>query len=362
MTGFLRDTTTVTQWLDIHRDQLYTELGERLDIAAGLEEVFLTERHHDLVENIQENLDIEGGLAAILPAPPVLVSEDQPPMRGSLEWASDALARMPLQARLTLRADYAAKLGFAAREAFALGADLVTPGGFDEVAGRIRELLDSRRSPYTQRWKGDSFTQLWREVRNRVVHWHGVSAPSDELRDLVAFVESRSDPADEEIVELLREVLARPEPSSVEAELAKLLAAHLNARSAAEVPFARDPAVQEWKAAVADYVSAMLASGRSEVIPQIVDGVLQMDRAIEHVQAVADHLAFLEQILNDFVGADLRQVELQGVSLEGLRWSDRTTQWPEDWRERITQDSVHIGADVYEVHHGTHARGRNTLV
>ncbi|MEU2032728.1 hypothetical protein [Nocardia amamiensis] len=79
MTGFSRDTTTVTQWLDIHREQLYTELGERLDIAAGLEEVFLTERHHDLVENIQENLDIEGGLAAILPAPLILVSEDQPP-------------------------------------------------------------------------------------------------------------------------------------------------------------------------------------------------------------------------------------------------------------------------------------------
>ncbi|WP_433734869.1 hypothetical protein ACQP0C_41890 (plasmid) [Nocardia sp. CA-129566] len=60
--------------------------------------------------------------------------------------------------------------------------------------------------------------------------------------------------------------------------------------------------------------------------------------------------------------ADLRKVDLAGVPLEGLRWSEQTTQWPDCWREQIKEDSVHIENDVYEIHYGTHTRGRNTLV
>ncbi|MFD3458863.1 pentapeptide repeat-containing protein, partial [Nocardia fluminea] len=73
----------MTRWLDIHRERFYADLGERLDIEAGLKEVLLTEHHHDLVEKIQENLDIEGGLAAILPVP-LATLPDQPLMTTSL--------------------------------------------------------------------------------------------------------------------------------------------------------------------------------------------------------------------------------------------------------------------------------------
>ncbi len=84
MTEFPHDDTAATRWLDIRRDRFYAELGERLDIEAGLEEVLLGEHHRELVGTIQENLDIEGGLAAILPVP-VATRADQPLMTGLLE-------------------------------------------------------------------------------------------------------------------------------------------------------------------------------------------------------------------------------------------------------------------------------------
>jgi hypothetical protein len=60
-------------------------------------------------------------------------------------------------------------------------------------------------------------------------------------------------------------------------------------------------------------------------------------------------LRVLSEVLDDFVGADLRSVGLRGASLEGLRWSDNT-RWPSGWEEDIRAASVEIEPGVFKIH------------
>lgn len=62
-------------------------------------------------------------------------------------------------------------------------------------------------------------------------------------------------------------------------------------------------------------------------------------------------LADLDGALHDFTTANLRDVDLTRVQLEGLRWS-AATQWPTDWVAQIALDSVDVAPDVFEVRGG----------
>ena len=64
--------------------------------------------------------------------------------------------------------------------------------------------------------------------------------------------------------------------------------------------------------------------------------------------ALTEALGLLKQATTDFAGADLAAVDLDGVPLQGLRWSS-TTQWPPGWEEPIRQASVQLKADLYEI-------------
>ncbi|MFD6358182.1 hypothetical protein [Nocardia tengchongensis] len=363
MTDYLNDPSAVTQWLDTHRDQFYAELTERLDIEAGLEEVLLTERHNSLIEEIHDKLDIEGGLAAILPAPPLPLPQaaEQPHPLGSLEWASDELARMPLQIRLALRADFAAKLGFAAREVSTLLCQPIDAGRFDAASTRIGALLD-RRDPC-----GQLPVAQWRfatveEIRNDA----GLSDVQKQA--LIGRYES-VDNKDEIIAAVADSGIdMAAESGRTVGRMYQFFMNELVGRLDSTFDLS---SMQHWKAVVADYVLLSLDSAHSKVSAFIeIPGVAALTwtssdwtvKVAESLTELASHLAFLEQMLNDFIGADLREVDLAGVPLEGLRWSEQTTQWPDRWREQIKRDSVHIDDDVYEIHYGTHARGRNTLV
>ncbi|MCM3922117.1 hypothetical protein ND748_10660 [Frankia sp. AiPs1] len=54
---------------------------------------------------------------------------------------------------------------------------------------------------------------------------------------------------------------------------------------------------------------------------------------------------------NDFTEADLRDANLIGVPLIGVRWS-RTTRWPPAWRELIEQRSEEVEPGVFEIRDG----------
>jgi hypothetical protein len=59
-------------------------------------------------------------------------------------------------------------------------------------------------------------------------------------------------------------------------------------------------------------------------------------------------LAELNGALHDFTTADLREVDLSRLQLDGLRWSS-ATQWPARWATRIALDSVEVAPAVFEV-------------
>jgi hypothetical protein len=56
----------------------------------------------------------------------------------------------------------------------------------------------------------------------------------------------------------------------------------------------------------------------------------------------------LVRFLADFSGADLAELELESVSLLGMRWSS-TTVWPPGWAERIRERSVQVAPDLFEI-------------
>lgn len=79
---------------------------------------------------------------------------------------------------------------------------------------------------------------------------------------------------------------------------------------------------------------------------------LDFDRALARARNLVSVLGEIHRALSDFTGADLRDADLTGVSLEGLRWST-TTKWPPDWVEQIELDSVEVEPGIFEVRGGT---------
>ncbi|MFI9386369.1 hypothetical protein [Kutzneria sp. NPDC052558] len=56
----------------------------------------------------------------------------------------------------------------------------------------------------------------------------------------------------------------------------------------------------------------------------------------------------LSDALTNMTNADLRQANLHGIRLDGLRWSSET-RWPDQWVERIRIYSIEIEPDLYEI-------------
>lgn len=71
----------------------------------------------------------------------------------------------------------------------------------------------------------------------------------------------------------------------------------------------------------------------------------------------------LDRALNDFTGADLRDADLPGLSLTGIRWS-RATRWPPAWAEEIERLSVEIEPEtgIFEIRDGTTTADASTVL
>ena len=79
---------------------------------------------------------------------------------------------------------------------------------------------------------------------------------------------------------------------------------------------------------------------------------LAPNRVTDVTQINRGDLRRIVHALVDFGGADLRNVDLAGIPLEGIEWSD-STQWPELWVDQIRQVSVPIGVGLYVIRDGT---------
>ncbi|MGH3899240.1 MAG: hypothetical protein ACRDTA_13575, partial [Pseudonocardiaceae bacterium] len=81
------------------------------------------------------------------------------------------------------------------------------------------------------------------------------------------------------------------------------------------------------------------------VLVGILDRVNDLHAGLADLE---DVITDLDDALHDFTTADLRNVDLTGIRLDGVRWSS-ATQWPTDWEAQITLDSVEVAPDVFEV-------------
>ncbi|WP_257231495.1 hypothetical protein [Streptomyces sp. Rer75] len=69
-----------------------------------------------------------------------------------------------------------------------------------------------------------------------------------------------------------------------------------------------------------------------------------LEHASTRAMALSRAVAEVEKISNDFVGADLRHANLDGVLLEGIRW-DAATIWPDGWEALIRRASLPVGGE-----------------
>ncbi|WP_280274105.1 hypothetical protein [Nocardia wallacei] len=342
------------RWLTTHRRHFLDGLAERLDLDAGLQDALLTERHYGLLDDLRGRLDLEAGLAAIVPStpPPIPSGTETPEIGGSLEWASRTLATMPLRVRLELRACYAFELGAVARHAsWSATAGYVTVEQFSEIRAQFNRLAPVEGNG------GDTLFELGTTVVDP-----DFPCRRDQIR--IYLVESGRDAlaprSDDPASTFDRKGRNNKLHADVQNLIARLQAA-LSGRRVMPSSETRD-AVNDWIRVVGDF-----ARRRLDDLEDLVLGLRspeqQLVRLRKSLGELADHLAFLEQMLNDFTHADLSDVELTGIHLDGVRWSIRTTRWPENWREQIERDSVPLGDDIYEIHYGTGAhQGQDTLV
>ncbi|MGV9544112.1 hypothetical protein [Nocardia beijingensis] len=351
MTDYLHDERAVDRWLVTRHQSFVSGLAERLDLEAGLQEVMLSERHASLTKQLGDQLDLEAGLAAILPPDleSMLSTSDAADDEdaGSLEWASRELAAMPLRVRLALRAQLAPKLDYTARQAMSLASG--EPGTRLDV---LREEFKAtfRDTTYQrQDWERGAISAYVAEVAKEFVlkpDSEGlIKNPDPDMPTLRKMFELQiltqiHNPTDREQLMRLVPYLKADEDSATEC----------NIRFDLSDVFGPPPEAIRWIGAVGRVVETMLDELGQEG-PMFAESLVDL----------ASHLTYLGQILNDFIGADLRAVDLAGVPLEGLRWSEETTQWPDGWTEQIRLDSVELGDGLYEVHYGTSAH-RDTHV
>ncbi|MER6912585.1 hypothetical protein ABT354_13020 [Streptomyces sp. NPDC000594] len=85
--------------------------------------------------------------------------------------------------------------------------------------------------------------------------------------------------------------------------------------------------------------SGSCGAGALEVALDLADDLDLVQRAgMALLRAVRE----AEEAGNDFRGADLRDVSLEGLPLEGIRWDARTL-WPPGWESRVRRASLAIG-------------------
>ncbi|WP_194817973.1 hypothetical protein [Nocardia sp. XZ_19_385] len=327
----MNDNHTLDLELSSRREQFYAELGTKLDVEAGLAEVLLSERHSEFSKELRTKLDVEAGLAAIVPPAPPTTAEAEP--KGSIGWARAQLTVMPLQDRLTLRAYYAPTLGTLSRAVLRLKAREIERDFQDWV----RQVLLGQ-TPLPSQWG----TRLQRNVIDEIAQVLQIS-PETFSRPVtgvdIVFHDTgmqrngrvNRNPQEEDLVVQRRELNASPDGVSEAQRWIDGVVEGVDEKTWEIVEVAAAPPTARWEMVL------------SRILKQL-----------------AGHLETLEQQLNDFTGVDLRNVDLAGVPLEGLRWSIESTRWPEDWVEQIKHDSIEVGDGIYEIYYGSHTPSNQT--
>jgi hypothetical protein len=285
----------IQRWLTRQRASLMGGLADALNLEAGLQELLVPERHADLVDDLDDILDIETGLAAIVPHVPAANADPGITTGGtatggrhSLRDLARRIRQMDNQSRLRIRQRYEWNvLDLDLRIAAALATANKLHEYFDPIqANELHNLIEHARNLAIDVQAFDVAMHL--KTAHQLACMRNTESKTGELIDQVNTARILG----HNHVEFHRRH-ARDEPVLIEA---------------LQLAFIMDLAV------ATDSV-----------------GIDQLTRA-----------------RNDFTGLDLRTLDLADIRLEGVLWST-STRWPPEREGQVRQDSVEIESGLFEV-------------
>lgn len=294
------------------------DLGRLLDVEAGLREVLVAVEHDATGRSL--DLDVEAGLAAIVPEadPPAPPADATPPAGRTAGLVATLLLALDTPSRLALRTHPAIDV---------LGTALEIGSALDRAHDLVRA-LDPARYPGHER-ANDLARDLERALaRTGARHRDDDAAlDNDHLRNLDHALNRDIDRA-RDLARTLADWLGHDHGRIVADALARNLGSTRELARNLARGFAHD-----------------------HTLPP--DFSVRLDLDLDGDRDLGIRARALDLARHDFTTADLRGIDLSGLSLVGLRWS-AATRWPsEEWRSQALLDSTELAGGVYEIRSGT---------
>lgn len=311
------------------------ELTAFLDIEAGLREVLIQSRYEALVEDFGDVLDTEAGLAVILsgrePLPTATQSEKNP-LEAENAAVGNLLRTVTPQVRMELRRHPDIVM---ASRVLSLALDIVcTLDHAVDLDLSLNRALDRVIDSDLAHARASSIVNV---LEHAIDTARALAHALDQTRDSVT--------SDELVLELdLVSILAFDLAHDlVRAQgRASSLALHLETNSAS-------------------ILARSLIRVRDRVRNHSMTEICARQVAYTIGRVLGQDLPALDKdkvhvFLDDFTTSDLRAVDLDGIDLVGVRWSEHGTLWPvavdvEELKIRSKEDPV--GSGVYVIQSGT---------
>ena len=303
---------------DTHHSALVGDVADALDVEAGLRDATVpTLGHASLTADLGQNLDIRAGLAAALPdAAPSAMSTDVDKGSATVHRALAWLAAQAGARRLAIR------------------------------------------------------TQPWLDVLDAYLAAVSCCAVLDHAHLLVLALDHAADSDREHDMRTCAGALgpvlsdARRRASMLDSELYGDIAGAVEDAQALEFEIALRNDTRARARRLARALTYAIDNAR-----RIASDVLHTDGRIGHdftvglerdlavdsragrANALDRQRLRLMELRNQFAGADLRRVDLDGLSLDGVRWNE-ATRWPPRWEATIRAESVRLPEGGWEISRG----------
>ncbi|WP_409062411.1 hypothetical protein [Streptomyces sp. SYP-A7185] len=356
----------VQQWLVQHQHALTRALDDLLDTEAGLREILLHSHHDTATDNLDTVLDAEAGLAAILPTPRTPPADTPDTPHHLIETPVHPRALSPAE-RMALRNNRDVE---AARKALAHTHDIANV--HDLAPGLARHLARAIALDLAIALQLDLDLDLRHGIARDLLGARYLTLELAIIRALeVPGALDRYNDFDSVILCALAiaQSLDLPGPPPLQlarvhqsaGDLARALDRARDLDRAHDLARARGRArdlVRALDLALAfgfgrnrdmDHARGVIVAIHTAEVGRAIG--LALDR--EPLKADADRLSAL---LDDFTTADLSDIDLTGIDLGGVRWSEHTTRWPpvidsEDLKVR--SDHGPPGSGIWIVRSGT---------
>ncbi len=349
-------------WLDYRNHALVIDIIGTLEVESGLREVMISARHADLVADLGCSLDVEAGLAVIVP-----VAAGVPPSNELLApnpqsaATADAGQVNPEEAEsdaILLEFRQAAASWSPSTRLATRAHPIFNLTGFHD---RTENLFLNLRS--VDELASELASELDRAQRRLLDRALNLDHALERALDL--HLDRNLEPARELAHDLDRNLdlarnIARDLTRDLTCEVARF--PDLDRRPAQALNHALDHALD--RAVRLDHALDQSLEHPSHArigarfLALSLDCVHALARGLDRVCSLAGELARTTQALvqfydelSDVTSVDLRSADLAGIPLEGLRWSAKT-RWPPEIEAQISRDSVQIAKGIFEVVRG----------